>query len=401
MGARMALRAAIVLTPRLPWPLDDGGRIASWQTIWAAAQECDVTLLTFVPAGTETAPLPSALVDLGITVGRVAHHPLPLPLAAAAGLFGRRPYTLARYWSAAFAGMLRERVAVLTPPYVLANHLHMASYVEAIGDTPMILRQHNVEHLWMERYARERGVTPAGLYARSQAARLKRAEASLCRAAALTLAIQESEAAILRTLAPDARVATLPVGIDLSRYPPRRPSEPPVLLLAASFSWPPNVEGALRFLAEGWPRVQAGAPEARLRLAGKSPPASLIRAAVRAGAEVAADVPSMPEEFACATLLLVPLWLGAGARVKIVEALAARLPVVATPFACDGLGLTPGVHYLEGETAAQLADQALALLRDPARGDAPARAGRAVAEERWSRPAVARLQNELVAQVSR
>jgi hypothetical protein len=75
--------------------------------------------------------------------------------------------------------------------------------------------------------------------------------------------------------------------------------------------------------------------------------------------------------------------------------------VVATSFACEGLGLTPGAHYLEGETAAELADRALTLLRDPARGDAPAHAGRAVAEERWSLPAVARLQNELVAQVVR
>jgi len=396
----MARRPAIVLTPRLPWPLDDGGRIASWQTVWAAAQTHDVTLLTFVPAGTEAESLPPELVALGITVGRVAHRPPPLPIAAAAGLFGSRPYTLARYWSGALAAMLRERVAVLTPSYVLANHLHMAPYVEAIGGTPMVLREHNVEHLWMERYARDRGLTPAGLYARAQAVRLKRAEASLCRAAALTLAIQEGETEVLRALAPGARVATLPVGIDLARYPPRRPAEPPVLLLAASFSWPPNVDGALRFLTQGWPRVRAGAPEARLRLAGKSPPASLIKAAKRAGAELASNVPSMPEEFACATLLLVPLWTGAGARVKIVEAMAARLPVVATRFACEGLGLTPGTHYLEGETAAELADRALALLRDPDRGNAPAHAGRAVAEERWSLPAVARLQNELVAQVA-
>ena len=397
----MARRSAIVLTPRLPWPLDDGGRIASWQTVWAAAQTHDVTLLTFVPAGTEAEPLPSALVELGITVGRVAHRPPPVPVSLAVGLFGRTPYTLGRYWSGPFAAVLRERVAVLTPSYVLANHLHMASYVEAIGDTPMILRQHNVEHVWMERYARDRGLTPAGLYARAQAARLKRAEASLCGAAALTLAIQDGEAEILRGLAPGARVATLPVGIDLARYPPRRRAEPAVLLLAASFSWPPNVEGALRFLAHGWPRIRAGAPQARLRLAGKSPPASLVKAAERAGAEVAADVPSMPDEFAAATLLLVPLWTGAGARVKIVEAMAARLPVVATPLACEGLGLTPGVHYLEGETPGDLAEQALALLRDPAGGDAPARAGRVVAEERWSLPAVARLQNELVAQVAR
>jgi len=397
----MARRSAIVLTPRLPWPLDDGGRIALWQTIWAAAQEYDVTLLSFVPPGSETEPSPRPLIELGVTIVRVPFRPPPLPVAAVSGLFGRMPYTLARYWSAEFAGRLRERVDVLTPSYVLANHLHMASYIAAIGDTPMVLRQHNVEHIWMERHARERGFTPSGLYARLQAARLKGAEGSLCRAVALTLAIQDGEAEILRDLAPGACVATLPIGIDLARYPPRRPVEPAVLLLAASFSWPPNVDGALRFLSEGWPRVRAGAPEARLRLAGKNPPASLIKAANRAGAEIAANVPSMPDEFARATLLFVPLWAGAGARVKIVEAMAARLPIVATPLACEGLGLTPGTHYLEGETAAELANQALALLRDPARSNGPVHAGRAMAEERWSLPAVARLQNELVAQVAR
>ncbi len=397
----MARRAAIVLTPRLPWPLDDGGRIAAWQTVWAAAQAYDVTLLTFVPPGTERDPIPAPLSELGVTVGRVAHHPPPRPVAAAAGLFGRWPYTLSRYRSAEFAAMLRERAAMLTPAYVLANNLHMASYVESIPGTPMVLRQQNVEHLWMARFARERGATPAGLYARFQAGRLKRAEASLVRSAALTLAIQDNEATLLRALAPNARVETLPVGIDLGRYPTPRPDAPPLLLLAASFAWEPNVSGAIRFLLEGWPRVRAGAPNARLRLAGKAPPAGLREAARRAGAELAADVPSMPEEFARATMLVVPLWIGAGARVKIIEALGARLPVVATPEACDGLALISGTHYMEGESAADLGERAVELLRDPARRDALALAGRAAAEERWSLPAVARLQNELVAQVER
>lgn len=401
MGARLARRTAIVLTPRLPWPLDDGGRIALWQTVWAAAQTHNVTLLSFVPPGSESEPVPRPLAQLDITVVRVPFRPPPLLRAAAAGLWGRWPYTLARYQSVEFDRVLRERIAVLTPAYVLANNLHMAPYVESIGGVPMVLRQQNVEHVWMERYARSRGFTPAGLYARVQAARLKGAERGLCRAAALTLAIQEGETEILRSLAPGARVETLPVGVDLERYPTPHPAEPPVLLLAASFAWAPNVEGALRFLAEGWPRARAGAPTARLRIAGKSPPASLVEAAQRAGAEIAADVSSMPEEFARATLLLVPLWTGAGARVKVVEALAARLPVVATSFACEGLGLTVGTNYLAGETGEELATAALVLLRDPGRRDAMTRAGRVVAEERWSLPAIARLQNELVAQVAR
>jgi len=397
----MARRAAIVLTPRMPWPLDDGGRIALWQTVWAAARAYNVTLLTFIPPGAERDPIPKALADLNVAVERVAHRP-PSPWSAATqGLWGRWPYTLARYRSAEFAAKLRERVLALKPAYVLANNLHMGSYVDSIGETPMVLREQNVEHVWMGRYARARGATPAGLYARVQAARLKRAEAYLCRAASLTLAIQERETETLRALAPGARIETLPIGIDWERYPKPRPAEPPVLLLAASFSWEPNVTGAIRFLEEGWPRVRASAPGVRLRLAGKDPPAVLEAAARRAGAELAANVPSMPDEFARATLLLVPLWIGAGARVKIVEALGAGLPVVATPFACEGLGLSPGTHYAEGESAADLSDATLNLLRDPSARERLARAGRAVAEERWSLPTVARLQNDWVARVAR
>jgi glycosyltransferase involved in cell wall biosynthesis len=391
--------AALFLTPRLPWPLDDGGRIVGWQTLWAAALEHDVTVLSFVPEGTEREPTPRAIAELGVTMDRVPRRPPQVAVAAARGLFGRWPYTLARYQSAEFTRRLRERVAALRPAYAIANHLHMAPYVEALGRVPMVLRAHNLEHVWMERYARQLGVTPAGLYARAQASRLRRAEARLCRSAALVLAIQEREAEGLRALAPGARVETVPVGVALDRYLPPAPVAPPVILLAASFEWRPNVEGALRFLAEGWPRVRAASPDARLRIAGKSPPEPLARAARSAGAELAADVPSMSEEFARARAMVVPLWTGAGARVKIVEAMAARLPVVSTPLGAEGLGAEPAVHYLEGSTPADLADRILALLGDPARGETLSRAARALAEERWSLPAVAALQNVYVAEI--
>ncbi len=393
----MARRPALFLTPRLPWPLDDGGRIVGWQALWAAAQDHDVTMISFVPEGSEREPVPSEFAKLGVAVERVAHRPPPLPAAAARGLFGQWPYTLARYQSQEFERLVRSKVAALRPAYAIANHLHMAPYVDALGTVPMVLREHNVEHVWMERYARERGFGPAGLYAALQTPRLWRAEAFLCRAAALVLAIQDREAAALRVLAPDARVETLPVGIDLDRYPPASPVHPPVVLLAASFAWPPNATGALRFLEKGWPRVKASVPDARLRIAGKTPPAPLVEAARRAGAEVAANVPSMPDEFARATLLVVPLWAGAGARVKIVEALAARLPVVSTPLGAEGLDLDAGTHYLHAETPGEMGDAAALLIQDGARRANLAEAGRALAEKRWSLQVVAARQSSLIA----
>jgi len=395
----MARRAALVLTPRLPWPLDDGGRIVLWQSLWAASRDHDVTLVSFVPRGTEGDPLPEPLRALTVKVVRVPHCPPPLLVAVIRGDLGRWPYTLARYQDAKFARAVRDQVAATRPEYALVNNLHLAPYVEALGDVPMILRQQNVEHIWMQRLFPTLRALPAVVYARRQARRLRCAERELCTRAALTLAIQGGEAEALRVLAPSARVRTVPIGVDLSRFHEPSPAAPPVVLLPGSFSWVPNVDGALRFLAEGWPRVRAAVPTARLRIAGKAPPSRLREAAGRAaGVTLAADVPSMEDEFATATVVVVPLWVGAGARVKIVEAMAARVPVAATPLAVEGLALEPELHYACADDAASLGEQVAALLGNPAERTRLAATGRALAEARWSLEAAARLQSTLIAE---
>jgi len=395
----MSRAAALVLTPRLPWPVDDGGRVVAWQNLFAVAGDYDTTLLSFAPPGDPVSP-PRELTDRGARVVTIPFKPPPTPIAAWRGLFGHWPYSLARYSSRAFGRAIQDEMARRRPAFVYVHHLHLATYADLLDGVPMVLREHNVEFLWMARYARALGATPGGVYALTQAMRLRRAEAALCARAALVLAIQEEEARALRAIAPGARVETLPVGVALASFPPRRPASPPIVLLAASFQWPPNVDGALRFLREGWPRLRERAPGAVLRLAGKGPPPPLRAACEAAGAELAADVPSMGDEFGCATLLLVPLWVGAGARVKIVEALAARLPVVSTSLGAAGLGLEAGKHFVAADTAESMAEAAAALLGDSSRLDALSTEGRSEAERSWSLEAVASRQAELLASVA-
>ncbi len=392
----MARSAALILTPRFPWPLDDGGRIALWQSVVATARAHEVTLVSFVPPGQETEPIPEAVAMACADVVRIPHHPPRTPVAVWRGIAGRWPHTLARYTDQHFTRALRDAAERTSPRFVLVNNLHMAPYHADLGGVPWVLREQNAEHRWMQRYADSLGATPAGLYARLQARRLRAAERELCEKAALVLAIQEVEAEALRTLAPRARVRTLPVGVDLARFLEPTPVEPPVVLLPGSFAWKPNVDGALRFLVEGWPRVRDAVPQARLRIAGKAPPPLLCEVASRAGAEVAADVPSMPEEMSRASVIVVPLWVGAGARVKIVEAMAAQIPVVATWLAAEGLELEAGLHYLGGETAAELGKLAASLLRNPKERVRLAAQGRALAESRWSLECVARRQEALI-----
>ena len=359
-----------------------------------------MTVISFAPPGTAEAP-PGPWIRLGVDVKTVPHRPPSTPVALLRGVFGKLPYTLTRYRSEAFARAVDEGVRTLRPAFVLANNLHMASYGDRMNGVPFVLREQNLEHLWMSRYAEESLKGPARVYARLQARRLEAAERAFCRSAALTLAIQDLERDALRALAPGAWIETLPVGIDLDRFGEPRPEDPPIVLLAGAFAWPPTASGAIRFLKDGWPRVRAAVPNARLRVVGKSQPDDLVQTARAAGADIVPVVPSMADEMARASVMVVPLWSGAGARVKIMEALAARLPVVATPIGAEGLGLERERHDVEGDTAEELGDRTAALLRDPKRRASLAREGRAHAETHWAQAAVARLQNELVGRIAR
>jgi len=390
---------AVILTSRLPWPLDDGGRIATWQNVRAASRAYDTTLVSLVPPGEETAPLPRVFEEHGIRVVRVPHR-LPTGFAPVwNGVLGLLPYTLGRYRNPDLPGVLRSVIRETKPRFAMVTPLHMATYVEDLGNTPMVLREHNVEHVWMKRYAEGLGFTPAGLYARIQIGRLRKAEAAFAQKSALVLAVQPEEAKELAALAPGTRVETLPVGVDLAGYGEPRPGEPPVVLLAGSFAWAPNVDGAIRFMLQGWSIVKARVPGARLRVVGKDPPASLRRAADRIGVDVLANVPSMAEEMAKATVFVVPLWVGAGVRVKIVEAMAARVPVAATRLAAEGLGIKANEHYAAGDTPGELGGQVATLLLTPELRRVFRDRSRALAEERWSQDAIADRQNALCAEL--
>ena len=395
----MSRPTALVLTPRLPWPLDDGGRIVAWQSVWAASREYETTLVSLVPPGEERLPLPAIFETHGIRVIRVPHRYPGRISAAWQGLFGRWPYTLLRYRNPELPGILRRLVEETKPCVAIANHLHMATYIDDLAGVPLVLREHNVEHVWMTRYAKRLGPRPAGIYARMQAGRLKAAEASLVRQAALTLVLQPEEATQLRRLVPSSHVEVLPVGMDLRAYPEPTPGGPPIVLLAGSFAWPPNVDGAIQFLRHGWPRVTARVPDARLRVVGKEPPRSVRQAAGKPGVEMVGYVESMVDELKHATVLVVPLWVGAGVRVKIVEALAARVPVVATRLAAEGLDLSPNEQYAAADTAGELGNQVATLLLTRELRDLFRERGRVLAEERWSLDRIATLQNSLCASV--
>ena len=163
--------------------------------------------------------------------------------------------------------------------------------------------------------------------------------------------------------------------------PPASPDGP--LLFVGSFDYGANVDAARFLIAQVLPIVRAKLPDVSLILAGRNPPPD-IRKLAGEGVEVTGTVADLAPLYARASAVVVPLRIGGGTRIKILEALAHARPVVTTAAGMRGLALQPGTHVLVAETPEQFAEALARLRSDAALGARLATAGRAWVTERHS-----------------
>lgn len=194
----------------------------------------------------------------------------------------------------------------------------------------------------------------------------------------------ERDRAVLDALGAGTEVAVIPFGADVDA-PALDPvgSDDAGLLFVGNFNHRPNLDAALFLVDEVLPRVRSEHPRATLLLVGERPPDVTEETNV----EATGRVPDVTPFLDAAAVVVAPARLGAGIRVKVIEALVAGKAVVATPLAVAGLGLEPGRHALVVEPEG-FADAVVSLLGDRARRDALGRAAREWAREslRWDRP---------------
>ncbi len=187
----------------------------------------------------------------------------------------------------------------------------------------------------------------------------------------------EEDAALLRAEVPGVRAAVVPNGVDPGPEPPG-PAGGRVLGFLGSYDVEANIDAAERLVGEVLPLV----PDGRVLLIGRDPsPRVLALAGPRV--EVTGTVADVAAELARVSVFVAPISRGHGVRNKVLEAMAAGLPVAATPLALQGIGTSPGVR--SGSTSADLAAAAITLLADSTAG--PANRRLALARHSWSHSA--------------
>ena len=169
----------------------------------------------------------------------------------------------------------------------------------------------------------------------------------------------------------------VPNGVDLRAFTMTPVPSDQTLLLPATLDYRPNVLGACWFCDEVLPLVQQQVPDVRFALVGRNPVAEVIELAERPGVELHADVPTMAPWLAWARVVVVPLWIGTGTRLKALEAMAAGRPLVGTTIGLEGLDLVDGVHARLADDPATMATAIVELLTSDASARALGEAGRA------------------------
>jgi polysaccharide biosynthesis protein PslH len=281
----------------------------------------------------------------------------------------------------------RLRVLASEAAFVQFEHTQSAYYWDALAGTPAALSLHNVDSAMLATVARGmRPPTPRWARAVYRSMAMRSLERRAIPRADVVLCVSDHDRRHFERNAQVVLEVSNGVDDEFFAISPDLPATEDVLFVG-QFDYLPNELGVLRFLREGWPRLAALRPHARLLLVGKGMSGELARRAQAAErVEVFGFVANLTDVLERSRLVLVPLWQGGGTRFKVLEALASARPVVGTPLGVEEIGMEDGHHGLIADTPVGLAELAAALLADRERASELARNGRQLAESyRWSR----------------
>lgn len=334
----------LIVTSKPPWPPRDGGRLALLLTLEGLARAGHRIALLSPIAGSDYRCVKDVESNLSAwcTPYLVPFQSKSWSLSLLNAVTCKRAVTVVRHRSMAIDNTLGRLVKDFNPDLVHAEQLQaFANCVAArrLG-IPVVLRMQNVESdLWQQLARTRAGFSLLAI----EAMRVRREERQAVDAAAWTITLTRRDAESLRRLSSTAReqrVTAVPVTFPLA-WPAAPPvSGDPALIISGSRGWLPNADGARWFIRDVWPSVLAALPSARLHVFGGDvrPTGSSMTWHTEPDNSVAS--------FPAGSIVVLPLRIASGVRIRILEAWARGLPVVATPEAAAGLesGFEKGLH---------------------------------------------------------
>lgn len=343
----------LILSPRQCWPPQSGAKLRDYYFARALGQQASVTYAYFIDPG--AAPLSKADLPFCNAIVAISKPRAYSPIKIIQSLTGRGALPILNYTSRE----MMQAVARLTSreryDVVHLDSIHMTAYADVLSQSPgpvprTIYNWHNIESELMRRYSGVINTPARRIYAGWTARQLQRLEHSILRTGFGHVVCSEREQQQLHGIEPAARIAVIPNGVDTTYFADTQP--PGIrrrIVFVGSMSYYPNIEASVTFARQVWPHLRDRLPGYCLTLAGANPVPAVMELSEIPGVEVTGTVSDLRPYYREALAAIVPLRTGGGTRLKILEAMAAGVPVVSTALGAEGLSVEPGKNMLLAE----------------------------------------------------
>ena len=380
----------LFLAPRLPFPADTGGKIRAMNLLKQLARKAMIHLVcfSFDPQDHEFS---EEFKKKGIKVSLVTIREPTFLAKSTELLFNSIPYSMSKYFSVSMKTTLSSLKESESFDAVHVDHLHMVHYRDCFNNLPCIVDEHNVEYMILKRCAQVEHNYLKKIIFMDQANKMKSYEAKQLYRFTRYLAASEDDREVLERLTGGkVKGEVIPNGVDteffqttdhrpetIDRESKSQVSSLESLVFTGSMDWLPNEDAVLFFCREILPLIWRVKPQVKFYVVGKGCGPKLIKLAQEDKRIVMTGrVDDVRPLMAKSKVFVVPIRVGGGTRLKILEAMAMEKAVVSTTVGAEGIKHSDGKNILLADEPQSFAEKVLLLLNDANKAREIGQAGR-------------------------
>lgn len=382
----------LFVTPYLPGPPIFGGQRRIHGLMTELAKSHEVSVIALVDAGVDqraavadTETYCKSVVTVADSWHRVQGR--QKRLLQLGSLLTPKSWEWLLYRRPAFQRALSRHLAANRYDVISCEFVFMANYRFGRArdqGTCLVLDEHNVEYDLVRRMA-QTSTLDRKIFNELNWRKLRREEIAAWKRFDGCTVTSARDLAFLNDQAPSVPAAVVPNGVNVDLFRPVNgaSAEPMTLLFFGAMNYYPNTDGAVYFAREVLPLLHQRLPEARLRIVGPCGPGPVMDLR-NDRIEVLGFVEDLRSEIERASVVIAPLRIGGGTRLKILEGMALAKPIVSTTIGAEGLDVVHGRDMLLADTPEAFAAEVARVLTDPKLAADLGRAARRTAKERYS-----------------
>ncbi|HYG76844.1 MAG TPA: glycosyltransferase [Planctomycetota bacterium] len=400
-------RLKILMTRvRLLYPLNTGGKIRTAKMIEQLSKDNDLTLVTYrYPEDTDEDVAQTAKLCKHLVTVPCKETPKYTPrfyYELGRNLFERLPYVVSKYASRELAETVAGVYKAQNPDLVMVDFLQACESIRRLKNVPFVLFQHNVEAAIFEQLAARANSFFERLYLNLQARRMRRYEKRMCRRAHTVIAVSDVDSRAFETHYGARNCEVVPTGVDTNFFLPssslRRLNN---LVFTGSMDWLANQDAMQYFVRDIFPLIRQEIPNVMLSIVGRNPPPDIQKLGEQPGIAVTGTVDDIRPYVHGAKVYIVPLRIGSGTRLKLLEAMSMGKAIVSTTIGAEGLPVEHGKNIVLADDANAFAQEVVGLLRDTERREMLEENARTLVERSYSWEHVGRVFNDICHRAAR